>query len=517
MQRIVNQNIINQVCPFDEKTYPSIELIYNAYLKTVNNDIKISFKIIPNIYYYSTIGVSPKIILFKQNNSILYGIATLSYDPSQIYHRALMITSISCSNNFSIINTLLQLVEYCDREIEYDELILYLYFYQSETNKGEYILNEEYQNMIKTQTKFKWTALENTGNERKIKYHYKKSFSNSNKNIIIKNNINIVKNYTQIRFYRFIKYNKTHCEKGLNAKENTFLFNVIDLILKYGKEPTNNNDELNIMFSKITGLKKKRLLKMITEFNFVIYNKVNAFVEELGKNEDKKFSEILFKRLVPFINNIKTSQHLGLCYTDISTNFSSIFKKRINGYEYNIISMTDFNVEVFRLSNEQNNEDYNNLLYFFKSENESISFILNELNSINAKELENNDNNYRNDLFNKILKRILTKDNEDPAKYFRKIGVPSFRYHPPLEMENKNQYKLTDYEILDGDDWFNFCIENNNNENLFSFPEHNIINNEVKIIENSFVISIINPDLTVDYHIPALNIYYINKNCWIKR
>lgn len=73
--------------------------------------------------------------------------------------------------------------------------------------------------------------------------------------------------------------------------------------------------------------------------------------------------------------------------------------------------MTDFNVEVFRLSNEQNNEDYNNLLYFFKSENESISFILNELNSINAKELENNDNNYRNDLFNKILKRILTKDN----------------------------------------------------------------------------------------------------------
>ena len=32
-----------------------------------------------------------------------------------------------------------------------------------------------------------------------------------------------------------------------------------------------------------------------------------------------------------------------------------------------------------------------------------------------------------------------------------------------------------------------------------------------------FIIAIINPDLTVDYHIPALNIYYINKNCWIKR
>ena len=186
--------------------------------------------------------------------------------------------------------------------------------------------------------------------------------------MIIQNNnlIKVVKNYTQIRFYKLIKFNQIKCEKGLSAKEYTFLFNVIELILKYGKEPKNDNDELNIMFSKISGLKKKRLLKMITEFNFVIYNKLNAFVEELAKNEDKKFSEILLKKLLPSIQPLKKNYFLGLYYTDISTNFSSIFKKRINGYEYNIISMKDFNVEVFRLSNEQNNEDYNNYLYFFK-------------------------------------------------------------------------------------------------------------------------------------------------------
>ena len=520
LPKVMNPTIISQVCPYDEKTYPPIELIYNAYLKTVSNDIKISFKIIPDIYYYSSIGVSPKIVLFKQNNTILYGMATLSYDSTQIYHRALIITSISCSNNYSITKTLLQLVDYCDREIEYDELILYLYFYQSETNKGEYILNEEFQNIIKTQTKFKWTALENTGNERKIKYHYKKSFSqdkgmiNPNTNII-----KMVKNYTQIRFYRFIKYNKTSSERGLNAKDHTFLFNVLNLIFKYGKEPDNKDDELNIMFTKISGLKKKRLLKMITEFNYVIYNKLNAFIEELGKNEDKKFSEILFKRFLPLIQNMEKNKFFGLYYCDISTNFSSIFKKRINNYEYNIISIKDLNIEVFRLSNEQTNDDFNNYLYFFKSENESISFILYELNSIEEKGMENIDenSNYKNDLFNKLLKRILTKDNEEPVKYFKKIGIPSFRYHPALEKESTNQYKIIDYEVLDGDDWFDFCIENNNNENLFSFPERNIINDDVKIIENNFVIAIINPDLTVDYHIPALNIYYINKNCWIKR
>ena len=520
-QPIHRMSDFNQVVvPFDSKAYPPIELIYNAYLKTVNNDIKISFKINPDIYHYSSIGVSPKIVLFKQNNSILYGIATLSYDPSQIYHRALMITSISCSNNYSICNTLLQLVDYCDREIEYDELILYLYFYENEEKKGEYLLNEEFKNMIKTKTKFKWTALENSGNERKIKYHYKKSFSSKN-NLYIPNNniIKIVKNYTQIRFYRLIRYNQTKCEKGLNAKEYTFLFNVLDLIVKYGKEPNNNEDELNQIFGKISGLKKKRLLKMITEFNFVIYNQASAFVEELSKIEDKKFSLILFKRFLPLFKNITKNQFLGLYYTDISANFSKIFKKNINGYEYNIISVNEFNIEVFRLSNEQNNVDYNNFLYFFKSENESISFILYELDSINEKEIEieNNINkNYKNDLFNKILKRILTKDNEEPAKYYKKIGIPSFRYHPNFEIE-KNEYNLCDYDILDGDDWFDFCIENNNNANLFSFPEHNVVNEDVKIIENSFIVAIINPDLTVDYHIPALNIYYINKNCWIKR
>ena len=520
-QPIHKMNGFNQVVvPFDSKAYPPIELIYNAYLKTVNNDIKISFKINPDIYHYSSIGVSPKIVLFKQNNSILYGIATLSYDPSQLYHRALMITSISCSNNYSICNTLLQLVDYCDREIEYDELILYLYFYENEEKKGEYLLNEEFKNMIKTKTKFKWTALENSGNERKIKYHYKKSFSSKNNMIVPNNNIiKIVKNYTQIRFYRLIRYNQTKCEKGLNAKEYTFLFNVLDLIVKYGKEPNNNEDELNQIFGKISGLKKKRLLKMITEFNFVIYNQASAFVEELSKIEDKKFSLILFKRFLPLFKNVLKNQFLGLYYTDISANFSKIFKKNINGYEYNIISINEFNIEVFRLSNDQNNVDYNNFLYFFKSENESISFILYELDSINEKEIqiENNINkNYKNDLFNKILKRILTKDNEEPAKYYKKIGIPSFRYHPNFEIE-KNEYNLCDYDILDGDDWFDFCIENNNNANLFSFPEHNVVHEDVKIIENSFIVAIINPDLTVDYHIPALNIYYINKNCWIKR
>ena len=506
------------VCPYNPKTYPPIDILYKAYLGTVSNDIKISFKIMPDIHHYLSIGVSPKIILFKENNSFLYAMATLSYDPSQLYKKSLVITSISCSNNYSITKTLLQLVDYCNKQLEYDELILYLYFYENESKKGEYFLNEEYKNMIKSQTLFKWTALENSGNERKIKYHYKKSFDKNYKEN--KNAIKILNNYIHIKFYRFIKYNSGKCEFGLNTKEYTYLFNIFDLICNYGININDKSDELNMLFTKLVGLKKKRLLKIITEFNYPICNLLKPFFEQLSKSEDKLYSDLLLKRFIGAIQNMpkdKPFHSLGFFCCDISSNFSSIIKRIINGFEYNIISINEFNIETFRLNNDKNNEDYNNYIYFFKSQNESISFLVYELNLNEENNMINNVIDYRSKMFYKLLKRILTKDNDEPVKLYKKIVIPSFKYYVGIDKDNLTTNKIADYEILDGNDWFNFCIENNNPENLFSFPEENIINEDIKIINNSFIIAIINPELAVDYHIPALNIYYINKNCWIKR
>ena len=520
-----NNNMIlnnpNQiVCPYNDKSYPPIDTLYKAYIATVSNDIKISFKINQDIKYYLTIGVSPKIILFKENNTFLYGMATLSYDSSQINKKSLMITSISCSQNYSIINTLLQLVEYCNKNLEYDELVLYLYFYQDENKKGEYLLNEEYKNMIKTKTLFKWTALENSGNERKIKYHYKKNFD---KNYIEnKNSVKILNSYIHIKFYRYIKYKTGKCLLNMTPKDYTYLFNIFELIYKYNINVNDPKDELNSIFAKLQGLKKKRLLKLIIEFNYPICSTVKPFFEELGKSEDKLYSDILFKRFLGILKNIpKDSVYnsLGFFCCDISTNFSSIIKRKMNGYEYNIISINEFNIETFRLNNEINNEDYNKFIYFFKSQNKSISFLIYELDLNEEKNI--NDINYKKNIFYKILKRILTKDNDEPVKIYKKIGIPSFKYYIGVEKENDiNVNKIADYDILDGNDWFNFCIENNNEDNLFSFPEQNINNednNDIKIINNSFIIAIINPEMTVDYQIPALNIYYINKNCWNKR
>ena len=128
-------------------------------------------------------------------------------------------------------------------------------------------------------------------------------------------------------------------------------------------------------------------------------------------------------------------------------------------------------------------------------------------------------------MFNKILKKILIKDNEEPIKSYKNICVPSFHYKKRnsekenLEDKMDNKLKLINYHLLDYIDEIEFCIENlSNNEIKFSFPFAKKLegNEDVKIIKNNFVIAVINTDLILDYHLPATNIYYINKEHWIK-
>ncbi len=145
------------------------------------------------------------------------------------------------------------------------------------------------------------------------------------------------------------------------------------------------------------------------------------------------------------------------------------------------------------------------------------------------KEIENennNDENYIKLLFNKVLKKILVKDNEEPITSYSKICIPSFSYKK-LNTEKENfeenmndKLKIIDYELLSYFEEINFCTENlPNNEIKFSFPLSKNIENydNIKIIKNNFVIAIINPDLVLDYHLPAMNIFYISKNYWVKK
>ena len=193
--------------------------------------------------------------------------------------------------------------------------------------------------------------------------------------------------------------------------------------------------------------------------------------------------------------------------------------------EGNIINFNIYDNNIYSNNNKNNNINKNEkdieVLYFTKSENENISFIFYEIN---------NDQNINNEndiklLFNKVLKKILIKDSEEPIRSYKKICTPSFSYKKRnTDEENKidnenDKLKIIEYNVLDYNENFDFCIENlSYNDIKFSFPLNKNIyeNNEIKIIKNNFVVAVINNDLILDYQLPSMNIYYISKDKWIK-
>jgi hypothetical protein len=216
------------------------------------------------------------------------------------------------------------------------------------------------------------------------------------------------------------------------------------------------------------------------------------------------------------INKNKTNDNdiIGFNMSNIITNFSNVVKTNIDNYEYNIISMNDFIIEVFNMKENSNND----LMFFTKSESDNISFILYEVNEIN-------DNYDINKIFNKVLKKILVKDSEEPIKSYKKMCIPSFIYK---NKNNKNEIKnkednndLIKNEVLFEEENLEFCCENGiNNEIKYSFGidlnGNKDENMDIKIIRNNFILAVLNPDLVLDYHFPSMNIFYIDKSKWKK-
>ena len=306
-----------------------------------------------------------------------------------------------------------------------------------------------------------------------------------------------------------------------------------------------DNDEtgINQLKDNFKGVKLKKIIRIISDYSKMLTTNSKDFKNDYTNND--YFNVELLYQFLEIIekNKIENNDLLCLNCTKILCNFSNIIKTEINGYEYNIISSNDYLIEAFDINDnlEDNDDNYTNfniydnntennksikkpgddILYFTQSETENISFIFYEI-----KEDKQNPNQQEIFyMFNKILKKILIKDNEEPIKSYKNICVPSFHYKKRnsekenLEDKMDNKLKLINYHLLDYIDEIEFCIENlSNNEIKFSFPFAKKLegNEDVKIIKNNFVIAVINTDLILDYHLPATNIYYINKEHWIK-
>ena len=511
------------VTPYIPSKEISLNDLYNSYISSVENNIKLSFDINSDIYYYSNIGLYPKVLLFNQGNDInnLIGLSTLSYSPNinispNFSKRILVITSISCKKGQKLSNVLKQLIKFCDENnIIYDSIEIDLNYIKKED--GSYFLDKDLEKEIKSETKFKWVRLENNGEKRRIKYHYIKNKNTDNNNIENTSYINSIylNSYVLIKFFE---------EKGLNditSLEYSKLYFIIDLLKKYYLiEDSPNNQDLENIVANLKGLKLKKIVRMLSDYNNAIQTNIINFKDDYCMND--YYNMEYLNNFIDILNKSKLDQSDIVClnYCNVITNFSSIIKKEIDGYEYNIISMDNYIVEVFNL-NEENNTS-NDLLYFTKSEIENISFIFYEFNLD-----ENNNNNCLNNnkiksIFNKILKKILVKDSEEPIKSYKKIAIPTFKYENKItEGKNNNNFDLIKNEVLSQDEKLEFCQENNiNNDIKFSFEidlnKNGKENNDIKIIKNNFVLAVLNPDLVLDYHLPSMNIFYIDKSMWKK-
>ena len=277
-------------------------------------------------------------------------------------------------------------------------------------------------------------------------------------------------------------------------------------------------EEIENIMANLKGLKRKKIVRILSDYNNAIQTTVDNFREDYCMNDNYNMEYL--NELIDILEKNKKNENDIICFnvSNIITNFSNIIKTRIDNYEYNIISMKNYIIEVFNMNDieKDNNKDY---IYFTKSETENISFIFYEINDDNI----NNslDENSIKNIFNKILKKILIKDSEEPIKSYKKICIPSFIYKKKNEEnKNENDFNIIKNNVLIEQENLEFCCENNNNNDIkYSFSmdlDKNIENDEIKVIKNNFVLAILNPDLVLDYHLPSMNIFYIDKSMWKK-
>ena len=551
-----NENNILQIYPYNSSNDEDLSSLYKTYLTSIEENMKQSFNLNLDIFYYANIGIYPKILLFKDQKFNIKGICTICFNQNinaslNINKKILTITSISCVKEYKISTILLSLIDFFkNKSIGYDSIELSLYYIKKED--GKFILDGELEKEIKNESKFKWVRLENDGEKRKIKYHYVPNniISNKENSLYHETNNNLVdinKSAIYMNNYVLIKYYENNANNNILMSENTKLYFILNILNKYFL--LNNNDEKENILANFKGIKLKKIIRILSEYSNVLETNIIDFKSDycIDDNCDAELLNTFLEILEKKIKNKDKNIPLCLNFCKLFTNFDNIMKIEIDDYEYNIISMNDYIIEAFDTKDEMNNEeeedisnfniyDNNNnevmnkrnktetqnedgVLYYIKSETENISFVLYEIKD--DKNI-NDDNNYIKLLFNKVLKKILIKDSEEPVKSYKKICIPSFTYNMKnIEKEISNEedkLKLMEYEVLDSNQILNFCVEDLPfNDIKFSFPMNkNNNNNEIKIIKNNFVVAVLNPDLVLDYHLPALNIYYINKSNWIK-
>ena len=133
---------------------------------------------------------------------------------------------------------------------------------------------------IKTESKFKWVRLENDGEKRKIKYHYLPNNIIENKENSLYHEMNnnladINKSAIYMNNYVLIKYFENNANQNISMNENTKLYFILNILNKYFL--INNNDEKENILANLKGIKLKKIIRILSEYNNVLETNILDF------------------------------------------------------------------------------------------------------------------------------------------------------------------------------------------------------------------------------------------------
>jgi hypothetical protein len=217
-------------------------------------------------------------------------------------------------------------------------------------------------------------------------------------------------------------------------------------------------------------------------------------------------------------------RYFGMAMININNSFKNIIKRKYNGYLYNIILKDQINE--FSIKDNNGNDM---MFYLIKSSEQNTSIIVYEFKKNESlediKKLIATDKNVEKNI-SEVFKELFSKVTKKPSKINKNIYIPGFIlflnflvFRPSVfsEIVAKNEEDLNALKI----NCLN-CIE----QLTFGNDEPFVIQQNVMdldedfkdniIIQNDFILSIVDNDLIFELQIPTISTFLIKKEYWIK-
>ena len=521
--------------------FSSLKNIYKNYYTQIPEKLKIGFNIQSNIEKYIN-GIYPKILIIKKNisNEEIIGIVTLNYiaynsnvimvgkNKSNNYNKMLSISSISCLNEAQFGDILVSTIDFCKEFFYFENIILQLYYLNK---NGQFILYTDIEKIIKNEAKFKWINMENDGVNRKIKYKY------INKNINDDNGNEFSNNIINLKSVNIIGYEQAKNYNVMDIRQLSFIndFSINYMLLEmigqknykiYDKKNDGNN-YINMLTNKITF---KKINHLCADFLISQIGEANEIKNFIKENENVFNNSEIIKKID---QRIYYELYFSLAIININNSFKNIIKRKYNGYIYNIL----FNDQINEFTIKDN---YNNDMKFYliKAVEQNTSIIIYELKKNETLEdiikiIINKDEKNHEKNISEVFKDLFAKVNKKPDKINKNMYIPSFKillsqiaFRPSVfsdvVLENEqNKYKINCLNFIEeltfGVDE-PFAIQQNLMD-IDNFGLHNDLLDDFEgdiIINNDFIISVVNNDLIFDLQIPTVSTFLVKKKYWIK-